>query len=39
MNYLYLAYGATWAIHILYLVVLTSRASRLKKEVEELKKP
>lgn len=38
MNYLYLAYGATWAIHIFYLVVLTSRAARLKKEAEELKK-
>jgi CcmD family protein len=39
MNFLYLAYGATWAIHIVYLVVLTSRASRLKKEAEDLKKP
>ena len=38
MNFLYLAYGATWAIHIVYLVVLTSRASRLKKEAEDLKK-
>lgn len=38
MNYLYLAYGAAWTIHIVYLVVLTSRASRLKKEAEELKK-
>ncbi len=38
MNFLYLAYGATWAIHIAYLVVLTSRASRLKKEAEDLKK-
>jgi CcmD family protein len=39
VNYLYLAYGATWTIHIVYLVVLTRRASRLKKEAEELKKP
>ena len=38
MNYLYVAYGATWAIHILYLVVLTRRASRLKKEVDDLNK-
>lgn len=38
MNYLYVAYGVTWAIHILYLVFLTSDASHLKKEVEELKK-
>ncbi len=38
MNYLYLAYGATWAIHIVYLLVLTGRATRLKKEAEELKK-
>ena len=36
MKFLYLAYGATWAIHIVYLVVLTRRASRLKKEASEL---
>jgi CcmD family protein len=38
MNFLYVAYGATWAIHIVYLVTLVRRYSRLKQEVEELKK-
>jgi len=38
MNFLYAAYGATWAIHILYLITVVRRYSRLKQEVEELKK-
>jgi CcmD family protein len=38
MNFLYAAYGATWAIHILYLITLVRRYSRLKQEVDELKK-
>ena len=38
MNFLYAAYGATWAIHIVYLITLARRYSRLKKEVDELKK-
>lgn len=38
MNYLYAAYGATWAIHIVYLGILVRRYSRLRKEIEELKK-
>ncbi len=36
MNFLYAAYGATWAIHIVYLVTLVRRYSRLKQEVDEL---
>jgi CcmD family protein len=38
MNFLYAAYGATWAIHILYLITIVRRYSRLKQEVDELKK-
>jgi CcmD family protein len=38
MNFLYAAYGATWAIHIVYLLTIVRRYSRLKQEVDELKK-
>jgi CcmD family protein len=38
MNFLYAAYGATWAIHIIYLITVVRRYSRLKQEVDELKK-
>jgi len=38
MNFLYAAYGATWAIHIVYLITVARRYSRLKPEVDELKK-
>lgn len=38
MNFLHAAYAATWAIHITYLTILVRRYSRLRKEVEELKK-
>jgi CcmD family protein len=36
--YLFAAYAATWLIHIAYLGSLVSRYSRLKREIEELKK-
>jgi CcmD family protein len=39
MNFLYAAYAATWIIHVVYLTTLVRRYSRLKREVEELKKP
>jgi hypothetical protein len=38
MNFLYGAYGATWAIHIIYLITVMRRYSRLKQEIDELKK-
>lgn len=38
MSFLYAAYAATWAIHIVYLVTLVRRYSRLKQEVDELNK-
>ena len=38
MNFLYAAYIATWVIHIGYLGILAIRYSRLRKEIDELKK-
>lgn len=38
MNFLHAAYGATWAIHIVYLLTVVRRCSRLKQEVDELNK-
>jgi hypothetical protein len=38
MNFLYAAYGATWAIHIVYLITVYLRYSRLKQDVDELRK-
>jgi CcmD family protein len=38
MTYLYAAYAATWIIHIAYLGSLARRYSRLRKEIQELKK-
>ncbi|HEY1262228.1 MAG TPA: CcmD family protein [Terriglobales bacterium] len=37
-TFLYAAYGATWAIHIVYLWSLVRRYSRLRAEIAELKK-
>lgn len=36
--YLFAAYAATWIIHILYLAMIVRRYSRLKREVDELKR-
>ncbi len=38
MNFLYAAYAATWIIHITYLGILVRRYTRLRSEIEELKK-
>jgi CcmD family protein len=38
-GYLLAAYAATWIIHITYLATIVRRYSRLKREIEELKKP
>jgi CcmD family protein len=38
MNFLYVAYTATWIIHIAYLATLVRRYRRLSREIEELKK-
>lgn len=37
-KYLWAAYIATWAIHIIYLLYLNARAKRIREEAEELKK-
>jgi CcmD family protein len=37
-RYLIAAYVATWLIHIGYLATLVSRYSRLKREIDDLKK-
>ena len=37
-GYLIAAYAATWIIHIAYLATLASRYSRLKREIDDLKK-
>jgi CcmD family protein len=37
-GYLFAAYSAAWIIHIVYLSTMVSRYSRLKREIEELKK-
>ncbi len=37
-KYLWAAYIATWAIHIVYLLYLSARARRIRQEVEDLKK-
>jgi CcmD family protein len=36
--YLFAAYAVTWIIHIVYLATIASRYSRLKREIDELKK-
>lgn len=38
MRNLYLAYAVTWFIHGLYLVVLSRRYARMRREFEELKR-
>lgn len=38
MSYLYAAYIATWLIHIGYIGTLLRRYTRLKNEIEELRK-
>jgi CcmD family protein len=38
MKFLYLAYIATWTIHVLYILYLTSRYRRLREDVKELEK-
>lgn len=38
MNFLYAAYTATWVIHIAYLGILIRRYTRLRKDIDELKK-
>ena len=36
--YLFAAYAATWIIHITYLITIVTRYSRLRSEIQDLKK-
>ncbi|HSL69827.1 MAG TPA: CcmD family protein [Longimicrobiales bacterium] len=38
MTNLYLAYAATWIIHIVYIIFLSRKAARLRAEVKELER-
>jgi CcmD family protein len=38
MSFLYVAYAATWIIHIAYLTLLVRRYQRLRDEIQEMKK-
>lgn len=38
MKFLYLAYIATWTIHLLYILYLAGRYRRLREDVKELEK-
>jgi CcmD family protein len=38
VNYLIAAYVATWAIHGTYLVILVGKYSKLRREIESLRK-
>jgi CcmD family protein len=37
--YLFAAYAVTWIIHVTYLTTIVRRYSRLKREIDPLKKP
>ncbi len=38
MNYMYAAFFATWAIHIVYLVILFRGIARLRAEAKDLER-
>ena len=38
MKFLYAAYAAAWAIHIVYLVILTRGYQRLRDEIRDLER-
>ncbi len=38
MNWVYAAYAAAWAIHIVYLVVLTRGFQRVRQDMDELER-
>ena len=38
MNYLYAAFLATWAIHIIYILTLSSRVRQLRRDWDELRR-
>ncbi len=38
MKWVYAAYAVTWAVHIVYLLLLTRGYQRLREEVEDLER-
>jgi hypothetical protein len=38
MKFLYAAYAAAWAIHIVYLIILTRGYQRLRDEIRDLER-
>ena len=38
MNWVYAAYGVTWAVHIAYLIVLTRGYQRVRRDVQDLER-
>ncbi len=38
MKWVYAAYGATWTIHIVYLLVVTRGYQRVREEIEDLER-
>jgi CcmD family protein len=38
MTWVYAAYAATWAIHMVYLLVLTRGYQRVREEIEDLER-
>jgi hypothetical protein len=36
MKFLYAAYGITWAVHIIYLLILTRGFARLRDDIKDL---
>jgi len=36
MNWVYIAYGSAWAIHIVYLIILTRGYQRVRRDIEDL---
>jgi hypothetical protein len=38
MKFLYAAYGVTWAVHIIYLLILTRGFGRLREDIKDLER-
>ncbi len=39
MKWVYAAYGAAWAIHIVYLIILTRGYQQVRREIQDLDRP
>jgi CcmD family protein len=38
IKYLYAAYGVTWAVHVIYVVILTRGFKKVQEEIEDLER-